>query len=360
MSDGFKRILIVRPSAMGDIIMASCLVTGLKHFFPTSSIDWLVEPRFAEVIGHHSHLNKIILWDKASWSKRFKGLHLSTLLKDIAEFRRVLRFGASNSDQKPCYDLVVDAQGLLRSRVLSRLTGAKSRVGLKFKEPGGFLMTRLVTPPFDKFMGSEYLYLLSAVTGANLDSVRKVACPAVHVSVHCRAKAAELIRQHGVQRYAVFLPFTTRPQKHWVQHYWSELAKEFQELRYRVLILGGPNDRDAAQAIAEPCDNAVSLAGDVSLSTAFAVIQGASLAIGVDTGLTHAAVVSNVPTVALFGSTCPYLFSLNERLKVIFHGLTCAPCRRSPVCNGDFECMKSISVSEVMDAVVQIDTLSIK
>lgn len=354
MSDGFNRILIVRPSAMGDIIMASCLVAGLKHFYPVSFIDWLVEPRFAEVIRHHSHLNRVILWDKASWVERFNGLHLSPLLKDMAEFRRVLRFGALNGNERPYYDLVVDAQALFRSRVLSWLTGAKSRVGLASKEPGGFLMTRLVTPPFDKFMGSEYLYLLSAVTGANLDSVRKVACPAVHVPEHCSEKAAELLRYHRVERYVVFLPFTTRSQKHWVQHYWSELAKEFQKLKYRVLILGGPNDRCAAQAIAGPSDNAISFAGDISLSTAFALIQGAFLAVGVDTGLTHAAVVSNVPTVALFGSTCPYLFSWNERLKVIFHGLPCAPCRRSPVCSGEFRCMRSISVSEVMNAAMLV------
>lgn len=339
---------------MGDIIMASCLVTGLKHFFPTSSIDWLVEPCFADVIRHHPYLNSVILWDKVCWSEMFKGLRLWGLLQEMVAFRRVLRLGVSNGHQKPYYDLVVDAQGLLRSRVLSWLTGARSRVGLVSREPGGFLMNHLVTSPFDKFMGSEYLYLLAAVTGANLDLVRKVAHPAVHVPVHCRAKAAELLMHHGVQRYAVFLPFTTRPQKHWVQHYWSELAQEFQQLRYRVLILGGPNDRDAAQSIAASSDNAVSFAGDVSLSTAFALIQGASLAVGVDTGLTHAAVVSNVPTVALFGSTCPYLFSWNKRLKVIFHGLPCAPCRRSPVCDGDFKCMKSISVSEIRDACIHV------
>lgn len=339
---------------MGDIIMASCLVTGLKHFFPMSQIDWVVEPRFAEVIQHHPHLNRVILWNKADWSKRFKGLRLASLLKEMAEFRRVLRFGPSNGLKMPFYDLAVDAQGLFRSRILTRLTGAKRRVGLASQEPGGFLMTDLVTPPYDKFMGAEYLYLLSHITEADLDLVRNAARPAVHVPVHFREDAARLLKQHEIGRYAVFLPFTTRPQKHWMQASWMALAKRLKGIEYSVLILGGPMNRREATEIAAASDNALSLAGDIPLSTAIALIQGASLAIGVDTGLTHAAVVSHVPTVALFGSTRPYLFAWNERLRVIFHDLPCAPCRRSPVCRENFTCMKSISVSEVLDAAMQV------
>lgn len=339
---------------MGDIVMASSLVTGLKHFSSMSSIDWLVEPRFAEVIRHHPLLNNVILWNKAGWRAEWDSLNLLALLKEMAEFRRVLRFGTSNGGRKPYYDLVVDAQGLLRSRILSRLTGAERRMGLASREPGGFLMTGLVTPPHDKFMGSEYLYLLSHITGADLSLVREAARPAVHVPAGCKDDAARLLQHHGIGRYAVFLPFTTRPQKHWVQACWQELAEQFRKLEHRVLILGGPNDREAAQAIAESSRNAVSFAGDIPLSTAIALIQGASLAVGVDTGLTHAAVVSNVPTVALFGSTCPYIASWNQRLKIIFHDLPCAPCRRSPVCSGNFECMNSISVKEVFDAAVHV------
>lgn len=339
---------------MGDIVMASCLLSGLKHFFPASSIDWLVEPRFAEIIRHHPLLNSLVLWNKAGWRAEFNSLHLSALLKELTEFRRVLRSGTSNGDEKPYYDLVVDAQGLIRSRLLSRLTEAKRRVGIASREPGGFLMTGLVTPPHDTFMGSEYLYLLAHITGADLNVVRKAARPAVHVPASCREEAARLLQRHEIGRYVVFLPFTTRLQKHWVQHYWPELSEKFKKVGYRVLILGGPMDQRPAAEITAASGNVLSLAGEVSLSTAIALIQGASLAVGVDTGLTHAAVVSNIPTVAIFGSTCPYIASWNQRLKIIFHDLPCAPCRRSPVCSGDFKCMKSISVKEVFDAAMQI------
>jgi heptosyltransferase-1 len=354
VNEDYKRILIVRPSAMGDILMASCLLSGLKHFYPRSQIDWVVEPRFFQVIEHHPALNRAIFWNKAEWSKQFKGLQLAALWKDTAALRHLLRFGPNNGAKGPYYDLVLDAQGLLRSRILSWLTGAQRRIGLTSREPGGFLMTELVNPPHDTFMASEYLYLLAHLTATDPHHLQKTISPAVHVSQTSTRAAKDLLTRHSIENYAVILPFTTRPQKHWIQQGWGQLAEGLHNLGYRTLLLGGPMDQEKAQAIAASFSQILNLTAAVPLSTALALIQGASLAIGVDTGLTHAAVIANIPTVAIFGSTRPYLSAWNARLRVIYHDLACAPCKRSPTCNGEFHCMNSISVQEVLSAALEV------
>lgn len=343
-----NRILIVRPSAMGDIVMASSLISGLKHFYPTVSIDWLIEPRFGGLLEGHPGVHRLIFWDKRDWRNKLKGLRLGAVAKELRGLWRGLRFGPSSGQEgKPFYDIVVDAQGLFRSRFLSWLTGAPHRIGLSSREPGAFFMTEIVTPPSNKFMGSEYLFLLSHITGADIGLLKEVARPIIHVPPKHIAEAAEVLKGYGIGRYAVFLPFTTRAQKHWLKERWMELAEAIKVLGYTAIVLGGPMDREEAMAISSGSKNVLSLAGEVSLATAIAIIQGAALAVGVDTGLTHIAVVSNIPTIALFGSTCPYLSSWNPRLRVIYHGLPCAPCKRSPVCKDGFKCMEDISVSEV-------------
>jgi len=85
-----------------------------------------------------------------------------------------------------------------------------------------------------------------------------------------------------------------------------------------------------------------------------AVIKNAALMIGVDTGLTHMGTAFMRPTVALFGSTCPYLITASPATRVLYHPFPCSPCRRSPTCSGEFPCMADITVAEVMENSVQL------
>ncbi|MGM0677491.1 MAG: glycosyltransferase family 9 protein, partial [Pseudomonadota bacterium] len=151
----------------------------------------------------------------------------------------------------------------------------------------------------------------------------------------------------------VACPFTTRPQKHWVESAWGRLAVRLQEqFGTRLVLLGGPGDREAAERIAAQAGDAVdNRVGETSLTEAAAVISRAHLLVGVDTGLTHMGPAFNVPTVALFGSTCPYLDTGRDNTVVIYHDLPCAPCKRNPTCQGRFDCMTGITVDEVLGKV---------
>lgn len=345
ISKTVKNILIIRSSAMGDIVMASPLIKGLKSTHPQARLLWLAEPQFAGLLRDNPHVDGVLLFEKGKWNILFKQGKILALLREILALRRAMRSEA--------IDLVFDVQGLLRSRFLAWLSGANARIGLESKEPGRFLMTRMVDKGGDgRLMGSEYCHLLE-VLGIDSGGCR----PELFVSAADEnAALAKLEAAEAGPRYAAFAPFTTRPQKHWLDGRWGELASVVEErLGMKAVILGGPADRERADAIAAASPGCmVNMAGQLSLMQSAAVIKRAALLIGVDTGLTHMGTAFMRPTVALFGSTRPYLVTANPRTRVLYHPFPCSPCRRSPTCSGEFPCMADITVAEVMDNAAQL------
>jgi heptosyltransferase-1 len=164
--------------------------------------------------------------------------------------------------------------------------------------------------------------------------------------------AGQLCQAGGITpHYAVFCPFTTRPQKHWFEDRWAELSHAVpKQLGMAVVMLGGPRDREAGARIAAAGHGALGdLVGRTTLGQAAAVIRNAALLIGVDTGLTHLGIAFAVPTLALFGSTCPYLDPATPRAEILYHPLPCSPCRWHPTCDGAFTCMKQHTVDGVLE-----------
>lgn len=87
--------------------------------------------------------------------------------------------------------------------------------------------------------------------------------------------------------------------------------------------------------------------GNTSLGEAAALVRHAGAVVGVDTGLTHMGIAFSVPTVAIFGSTCPYTQTCRDNARVIWLGLPCSQCRRHPTCSGAFTCLRDISAERV-------------
>jgi heptosyltransferase-1 len=162
---------------------------------------------------------------------------------------------------------------------------------------------------------------------------------------------------NGVEEgYIVITPFTTRPQKHWVENRWNDVAKSLSaDTGLRTVILGGPVDVEAGKRIASQGEGRIlNMTGQTSLRQAAALIKHASLLIGVDTGLTHVGIAFDVPMIAIFGPTCPYTDTTRENAVVLYKKLDCSPCRRNPTCNGAFDCMKAIGVEEVSREAVRL------
>lgn len=340
-----RNILIIRLSAIGDVVFASPLILALKQYYPGVRLSWLVEPGAAPLLQHNPDLDEVILWPKAEWKRLWRERRIVALWREVRQFSRALK--------RRRFDLVLDLQGLMKSGVLAWLSAAPERIGLGSHEGSQWLMTRVVERGGDvQRIGSEYLHL-----GERLGLATDVFEMRVVVDDSAENFVRELVTAKDLSGgYLVVCPFTTRPQKHWFNDRWAKLIPRLQqEFGVAVVMLGGPDDSVMSKQITSLVNPAViNLTGQTGLTQAAALISHARLLVGVDTGLTHMGIAFSRPTVALFGSTCPYLNTMRENAVVIYHKFTCSPCRRNPTCQGAFDCMAAISVTEVLDTARRV------
>lgn len=333
-----QRILIIRLSALGDVVMSSGLIPSLRARYPHAELSWLTEPAAAPLLRHNPHLHEVIVWPRTTWQDHWRARRWSSLCKDVRAFRQAL--------QQRRFDLVIDAHGLLKSGLCAWMTGAPRRIGLIAREGSHLLVHERVLPTPDTSDGisSEYRFL-ARYLGAPPDAFQLQ----LAVGEAPRVKAKSALAQAGVRGpFAVLCPFTTRPQKHWFEDRWAVLAEALHAQGITPVLAGGPADREAAARIAAASPHLVNLAGGLKLDETVALIAGSQLLIGVDTGLTHMGTALRVPTVALFGSTRPYLRTPSDQTVVMYDALPCSPCRRHPTCGGEFNCMRQFTVERVL------------
>jgi len=328
------RILIVRLSALGDIVFTTALLEALRQRFPQAHIAWLAQSGFAGVLQGDPRLDELIAVPK----------------EDLKSPRALL--GLRRELRRRRYDWVLDGQGLLKSRVLAELAGGTVRIGFASKEPGGFMMHQLLPKggnPAD--ISSEYRYLAEQITG------QPAGPPRLAIAESIRAEVDAALDEQGLaEGFIALCPFTTRPQKHWMEDYWPELAQRLAERGAGPFVLfGGPADRPAAERIAAQLPpGSVNLVGHTRLHQLGAWLQRARLVIGVDTGLTHIGIAVQRPTLALFGSTCPYTGGADSPLTVMYDALSCAPCKRHPTCGGAWTCMRQLTPARVAAAAEKL------
>ena len=348
------RILIVRLSAIGDVVMASGLIPALRARWPQAHLAWLVEPAAAPLLAHNPRLDELIVWPRGEWRQLWRTHRYATLFRRFLALRRRLRSGR--------FDLALDTQGLLKSGVWSWISGAPRRISLIGREGSQYLATEQVNRPDEsgvrRRMGSEYRVLARHLGAEDASFQPDLAIgPAVREAARAAVRARLPSTSVGV-RYAVLCPFTTRPQKHWFEDRWVALAERCHDSGLVPVLLGGPGDREAAARIAAAFPGLVNLTGTLKLDESVAVIADAALLVGVDTGLTHMGSALDVPTVALFGSTCPYIDPGVPRSTVLYEKLACSPCRRNPTCNGRYDCMRALDVEHVHSEALRMMALT--
>lgn len=331
-----EQILIIRLSAIGDIVMASCLAQGIRQQHPDATISWMVQAGYEDLLEENPYVDEVIVWPRKEWQSLWRERNFMVLMREIRQFVK----GLKQHD----FTLAIDAQGLMKSGVFTYLSGAKIRIGLDSREGSAKLMTQVYHSPLSSNMGSEYRFLLEKIGAATQGVQMDVA-----VSKDDSLASISVLQQQGVKRpFVVFCPFSTRDQKNWTTAHWRQLAKAVDEqLDCDCVILGSSTDTDIASTMTTG-GHLFDLTGTTTLRQATAMIKQAKALVGVDTGLTHIGVVSEIPTIALFGSTRPYLQADSAVTKVIYHDLSCAPCKRRPVCDGAYTCMRGISANEVM------------
>lgn len=326
-------ILVIRLSAIGDIVMASGLLNSLKSRWPDANIVWLAEPVGATMLHGHPLLKEVLELPRARWKRLRKQGRLLALFKEIKAFRRQLKAQS--------FDLIIDVQGLLKSGIWAWQARGTLKIGLGSKEGSHWFFHQTLPRENTPIIASEYRALAKQL-GCSMSQYQM----SIARSEQTRQAVDTLLSDRGVSEYAVFCVYTTRPQKHWFEGHWMDLAEKVRK-KYRipVLIVGGPEDAEHAKDLAA-CGNMLSVAGQTTLPETAELVRRARFVVGVDTGVTHMGIMHNVPTVCLFGSTAPYLSA--EGAEIIYLNKSCSPCKRKPSCDGEFHCMADISAKSVL------------
>lgn len=291
-------VAIVKLSALGDVVHALPVAAALRAARPAARVTWLVETRNAPVLAGHPAIDRVVPIDTRRWRRARTPGALATVVHEVAALHRALR-GAR-------FDVAIDLQDLVKSGVLTAMTGAPVRVGFAAaycRERASALFTnRRVRPPAAaRHVVDQYLSLLSAV-GVTPPARGAFSLPSDEVAETAIEEAFAAAGLKARDRLVVVNPGAGRPEKRWPVERFAELAARIaRDGAGRVLVVWGPGEREDAVAIAGRGDAV--LAPPTDLATLIALLRRASVVVAADTGPLHLAAALGVPCVGLFGPT---------------------------------------------------------
>lgn len=334
------RILIVKFSAIGDVVMATPSAESLRQAYPDAHIAWLVEKRCADAVVGNPHLDEVLVYER---TRGFSGV-----------------IAAAREMRKRRFDMAVDLQGLARSAIMGFLSGARTRIGFADgREHSNWLYNKRVECGIlPHGMSCHRLLLKAAGVPDELISDGML----FPLSTGDEEKAKELLETAGLGGARIFAlaPATTRAYKHWIDERWSQLADLLAEQGVTPVFLGGPSDAHLIERIRDACKSqTVSLAGKTTLKVAASVLKLSVGAVAVDNGLMHISIALGVPTVAVFGPTTAYRNHAHRpNFTVVRRDFPCAPCRQRVTCD-DYDCMRAVSVNDVLSAIAFLGCASV-
>ena len=290
------RILFVKLSSIGDIVHALPALAAVRRALPRAEIGWVVERRSAEILRDNPLVNSLIEVDT-------KGLRRWPVSGETlpATRRQLRRLRASP------FDLALDFQGLLKSALIARLSGAPRRVGFArahLREPASrFLLTKTVDVPARSHVIRKNLALASGALGVRLPTDADEFEFPVAVSREHEGEAEALIQSVG-QRYAILNPGGGWPTKLWDAARFGSLADSLsQNFGLRSIVTHGPGELELAERVASSSRTGAAVVASPSLKGFYALARRAAVYVGGDTGPTHLAVAAGAPVVGLFGPT---------------------------------------------------------
>lgn len=307
------RVLVVKMSSMGDVIHTLPALTDARRLRPELRFDWVVEEAFTEIPAWHPAVDRVIPVAIRRWRGSLAALWRSG---EFREFRRALR--------AEHYDLIIDAQGLIKSGIVSRISRGLT-VGLSnstIREPLATLFyNKRISVPRDMHAVERIRELFARSLNYNHD-------PRL-LDYGLRLPPLETPLEDGGQQrpLLVFLHGTTWHNKHWPEPMWEALLHLATARGYRVVLPWGSDDeRGRATRLAAGDPNA-SVLPRLSLTELARVLEGAAGVVAVDTGLAHLAAALDVPAVVLYGPTDPALAGTHgNHQHHLCSSLSCAPC----------------------------------
>jgi heptosyltransferase-1 len=294
MVGGPENILLIKPSALGDIVMTLPALSALRRNFPQARLTWLVRPEFAPLLEGHPHLDEIALFDRRllarAWRSPAAARGLLTLISGLRRSR---------------FDAVLDVQGLFRTGLLAWLSGSPQRVGPRWREMAHLFYTTSIPPRREWIHVVDYYLKLVGVLGASDLRVEFILPekPAAATTVH------ELLSRCHIDpaRYAVIIPGSAQASKCWPAERFAALVDRLASAHgLAVAATGSHSESPMIERVRSLSRHPmVNLAGQTSLPELVEILRGARLVVSNDTGPGHIAAALGRPLVMLFSWSNP-------------------------------------------------------
>jgi len=294
-SEKYDNILIIKPSALGDIVHALPVLPSLRAAFPQAKLTWLVRKEFAPLLECTEGLDEILLFDRKAMAQWFCSPRAYRCFRD---FKKRLRDDG--------FDLVLDLQGLFRSGVFAKMTGCARRVGMtEAREFANWFHTHHVDRPSDSVHILDYYFAVLKAVGVE-------AC-VPECKLTASAAAQDAIRQKlddkglASKNFVVLIPGSAHAYKCWPAEQFAKLAEaSHQRYGWSAVAVGTGGERVYAEAIAAKASTPViDLTGQTTIPELVALFDQAAVVVSNDTGPGHIALATDTPGVVLFGNTNP-------------------------------------------------------
>lgn len=367
-SQNFSRILLIKPSALGDVVHTIPLLPKLRARFPDAQIDWFITPENAELVQHHPALSGIVLIDRKRLGRFGRSLNATAeLVRVLAELRRAR------------YELVIDLHGQLRSALFTLVTGAPVRIG--FDRPvartqsesqhyqlrnvprhgwagareGAWIAYshRIPIQTLEVHATDRYLWIAPML---GLDD--RPADSQIYLSTEIETRTERLLESFALQPpFAALVPGTTWETKQWDPARFAEVGRWLKQQGFGVVILGTSRERPECEKTAYRCPGAIDFCGKTTLGELAAIVKRAAICVTNDSGPMHLAVAFARPVVSVFGPTNPMHIGPYSRPEAVVRvDLPCSPCnfRRLSQCPQNHACMKEVTAATVIRRVESV------
>jgi heptosyltransferase-1 len=339
-------ILIVKLSAIGDVIHTLPSLAALRGLYPQAHITWVVEEAAADLIMDHPDLDRVIVLRRKSWMKALgEGRDFRSVGREAADFLKALR-------SRP-YDLVVDFHGLFKSALVVLLSGGKRKLGYdSLQELSGLFLNDKIPEDMNKHAVDRYLDFIKHLGGkvperpefritAGRDNIERV---------------RSLLQEKGIGEHDSFIavsPTALWQTKMWENEKFAALCDLLIEEGQRIVLTGARDDIACSRIRSMMRRQAADLSGRTTLKDLACLYRRASLLITTDSGPMHLAAAVGTPVVALFGPTSPARTGpYGSGHAVVRAGIDCSPCLLKK-CDS-MACMKGITVEAVK---LQVQTI---
>ncbi len=280
-----RRVLVIKPSALGDVVQTLPVLSMLRKRFAEAELAWVIKSSLSQLLHRHPLLDRVLVWDHTPSRRR-------GFLRLLGQVRR----GG--------FDLVIDLQGLLRTGLLSLASAARYRVGFSNAREGArFCYTHRVPIPTRDLPALAKYVLVARALGCPVDNI-----PAAMIPLRSEDVAWARAQLARVPRPVVAVhPGAQWPTKRWPGERFARVLHRLQEATGAgVVLVGGPGERKLCTQVAQTLPGAVlNLAEQTTLLQLAAVLQQAQVLLSGDSGPMHLAAALNTPVVALFTCTSP-------------------------------------------------------